>query len=97
MLVHLLVDGCDRLLERALQEGLVVLMAMMMRGRAGTPLRDAVSNILQSAVDQGEHVLHGLRIVPVVGAAAGQVARTRYPASSSTAPRASASRAANWF
>ena len=75
VLVHLPMEGGDRLLERVLQKCLVVLMAVMMRGGAGTPLRGSLPDILQAAVEQGEYILHGLRIVPIVGTAAGHIDR----------------------
>src|SRR5947209_2080096 len=56
MLVHLLVDGSDGLLEGTFQELLVVGVAVMMRGCAGPPLRGAVADVLEAAVEEGEHV-----------------------------------------
>jgi len=53
VLVHLLVDGGDGLLERRLQELLVIVMVVVVRCCAGLPLEGAGSHVLEAAVQQG--------------------------------------------
>jgi len=53
VLVHLLVDGGDGLLERRLQELLVIVMVVVVRCCAGLPLRGAGAHVLEAAVQQG--------------------------------------------
>src|SRR5262245_1918826 len=66
MLMHLPVYGSSRLVERTLQECLMVHMPMMMRNCSRLPLRRAAADVLQAAIEQGEHVVRGLRAEEIV-------------------------------
>src|SRR5579871_3902901 len=72
VLMQLLVQGGDGFVEGALQEGQMVVLAVMVRNRAGTPLRRP-ADVLEAAIQQGEHVVGGVRAEQIVVAAAGQV------------------------
>src|SRR5690348_9062947 len=73
--VQLLMHGGGGLMERLFQKSLMIGLAVMVRDRAGPPLRGTAANILKAAVDQGQHVVRGLRAEQVILPAAGNVNR----------------------
>src|SRR5689334_2913692 len=75
MLMQSLMHRSKRIAEGLLQERLVVRLAVMMRRLAGSPLRSAITDVLQAPVDEGQHVVRRLRAEQVVGTAAGQIDR----------------------
>src|SRR5262245_8267304 len=62
MLVKPAVDRGDRFLERLLQELLVIRVMVMIRYRSGRMLARPVPNMLQPAMQQGQHVLGTRRV-----------------------------------
>src|SRR5258708_39628145 len=62
VVMELLMDGSDGFLEWALDKSLVVIFSMMMCNRSSPPLARAAADMLQGAVQQGQHVLRGGRI-----------------------------------
>ena len=73
MLVHLAMNSGYRFLKRAFEKSLVIVVAVMMRRRARLPLQSAMANVLQTAIYEGQHVVHSIGTKDIVGAAARQV------------------------
>src|SRR5689334_9131816 len=61
MLMQFTVNCIDRLVERALEECLVIVLAVMMGHSTGLPLGGAGADVLQASVQQCQHVLQGRR------------------------------------
>src|SRR5712692_3103963 len=69
-------QGGARLVERSLQVGWVVRLAVMVGDRARAILQRGLLHVGEPAVEQGQHVLRGLRVQQPPLAAAGDVDRT---------------------
>src|SRR5207253_9615510 len=72
-LVHAPVDRLARLVERALQIGQVVLLAMMVGDGAGRVVGRGVTDIGEGAFDESQHVLGSVAVEQPPFAAAGDV------------------------
>src|SRR5687768_11160396 len=66
-------DGGNGFVERTFQKRLMIVFAVMVRDGAGPPLRGAVANILQTPVQQGQHIVGRARVEQVVGVGASQI------------------------
>lgn len=75
MLVQFAMNRSDGFVEGSLQKRLMVVFAVMVRRRAGTPLGSTVPDVLQAAIQQGQHIVRGTRIEQVVGVLAGEIDR----------------------
>ena len=74
VLVQEAMDGRRRLVERALEEGPVIVLAVVVGH--GRPVRPgALADIREAALDEREHVLRGRSVEDVVGIAAGHIDR----------------------
>lgn len=71
MFMQLLMHGSDGFIERPLQESLMVVLSVVVRRGAGTPLRGTLADVLKTAVEQGQHVVRGVRTEQVVLATTG--------------------------
>ncbi len=73
VLMEPLMDGCDGFLEWTFQKRQVIVLAVVVCHRARPPLGCPLPDVLQTAVEQCQHVMSGLWIEAIIRPAAREV------------------------